>query len=386
MPEIYLDNSATTRPCPEAAAKALQMMTVNYGNPSSGHALGQAARAALAEARALTAEALGAAAAEITFTSGGTEANNLAVFGACSLAVSRGRGRKIVTTAVEHPSVTKAVRFWKRRGWQVAYIPAPGGRLDLAALEEAVDRQTALVTVMLVNNEIGALFPVREVRRLIGVRRASALLHTDAVQALGKIAFSPEELGVDLATVSAHKIHGLKGAGALYVRRGMQMHALHFGGGQECGLRPGTEALPAIAAFGAAARLASARLETAAAHMAALRDHCLRLLAARLPAARINSGRTGAPHIVNFSLPGIASAETVQYLSAKGIYVSDGAACRSNHPGKGPQVLESFGLSSAEMYSAIRVSFCAENTAAEVEALIAALVEFIGNNNKPKNP
>ncbi|MDR1603626.1 MAG: cysteine desulfurase [Gracilibacteraceae bacterium] len=376
MPEIYLDNSATTKPCPEAAAKALEIATVNYGNPSSAHAPGRAARAALDEARALVAGALGAAAPEITFTSGGTEANNLAVFGACSLAVARGRGRKIVTTAVEHPSVTKAVRFWKRRGWQVAYIPAPGGRLDLAALEEAIDQRTALVTLMLINNEIGSLFPVREARRFIEAVRAPALLHTDAVQAFGRIRFTPAELGVDLATVSAHKIHGLKGAGALYMRRGRQMHALHFGGGQENGLRPGTEALPAVAAFGEAARLASARLETAAAHMAALRDHCLRLLTARLPAAGINSGRTGAPHIVNFSLPGIPSAETVRYLSEKGIYVSDGAACKSNHPGKGPQVLESFGLSPEEMYSAIRVSFCAENTTGEVEALVGALEEF----------
>jgi cysteine desulfurase len=377
MPEIYLDNSATTKPYPEAVERAVEMMTARYGNPSSEHKSGRISRAALHEARCQVAGALGSEPAEITFTSGGTEANNLAVFGACSISAALGRGKKIVTTAVEHSSVTKAVRIWKRQGWQVVYIPAPGGRLDLAVLEKAVDRQTALVSIMLVNNETGCIFPVREARRIISAKSSPALMHVDAVQAFGKMRFTPADIGADLVTVSAHKIHGVKGAGALHVRLRTKMHALQFGGGQEGGLRPGTEATPAIAAFGEAARVTFAHMRTAIPHMTALRDHCLRLLAARLPAARINSAREGAPHIVNFSLPGVASAETVEYLSRKGIYVSDGAACKSNHPGKGPQVLESFGLSPAEAVSAVRVSFCEQNTLAEVETLIEVVAEFL---------
>jgi cysteine desulfurase len=317
------------------------------------------------------AAALGANPSEIFFTSGGTEADNLAVFGVCS--AREKPGMNIVTTAVEHAAVTKAVRIWRRHGYTVTYVPIKGGELDLDCLDNAVNEQTALVSVMLVNNEMGTIFPVRRVREIIDRKGSQALLHTDAVQAFGKIPFSPESLGADLISLSAHKIHGIKGSGALYVKKGTKLFALQFGGGQEQGLRPGTESTPLIAAFGTAARLASLSQTTTAAHLTTLRDYCLERLRT-LPQVVINSGN-GAPHIVNFSLPGSDSRDTVSYLSEHGLYVSDGAACKSNYGPHGPHVLQSYGLVEELMHSAIRVSFCADNTREEVDALLAVLTD-----------
>ena len=368
---IYFDNSATTKPWPEVAERAAWAITERYGNPSSSHLPGKQSRAELARSRQYVADLLGCQKNEIYFTSGGTESNNLAIFGGSS--AMRKYGGKIVTTAVEHASVTKALRILRLQDWQVVYIPSPKGVLDLEEFEKAVDKDTVFVSVMLVNNEIGCIFPVEEVSRIIKRKGSPALLHCDAVQAFGKIPFTPEGIGADLVSVSAHKIHGIKGAGALFARSGLKMHALQFGGGQERGLRPGTEGLPQLAAFGEAAKLTRERMASDAPKMAALRDYCHKALLEKIPEAEIFSTDKGAPHIVSFSLPGEDSDVVVRYLNSKNIFVSNGAACRSHYKNKNPQILESFGLRSEAIYSVIRVSFDANNTFEEIDVFVQTL-------------
>ena len=379
MSEIYLDNSATTRPYPQVTDKVIQMLTEKYGNPSSLHHLGVESKLEVQIARQSIADALGAAPDEIYFTSGGTESDNLAITGACS-ANSR-HGNRIVTTVAEHAAVTKTIRNLKRQGWAVEYIPAPGGRLDLAALKNAIDEQTVLVSVMMVNNETGCLFPINEVKRIMSQKSSPALLHCDAVQGFGKLPFRAAGIGADLISISAHKTHGVKGAGALYVKNGAKIYPIMFGGGQEKGLRSGTESSPLIAAFGEAARITFANLHKNILRMTELRDYCLEAITDQLPRAIINSNKQGAPHIVNFSLPGIHNEKIVHFLDGKGIYISSGAACKSNHT-RGPSVLESLGLSRALADSALRVSFSPMNTADDIDQLIKALVEYCSGNVK----
>ena len=370
MKEIYFDNSATTRPYPQVTDKVVQMLTETYGNPSSLHRLGKDCKLELENARRIIAESLAVTPEEIYFTAGGTEANNLAILGACR-AHSAG-GNHLVTTTAEHAAVTKPVRSLKRQGWSVDYVSADGGRLDMEALEKAITEETVLVSVMMVNNETGCIFPVREVKQIIKQKRSSALLHCDAVQGYGKLFFDAAGCGADLISVSAHKIHGVKGAGALYVKRGVAMEPIVFGGGQEGGLRSGTESSPLIAAFGEAVRIAFGGMPEAVKRMVKLRDYCLEAIAAEIPAAVLNSDKQGAPHIVNFSLPPVKSQVMVDYMSNKGIYLSGGAACKSNYA-RGPSVLESLGLSRQLAESALRVSFSAANTELEIERFITVL-------------
>ena len=370
-PYIYFDNSATTKPWPEVVERAAYVMTDCYGNPSSAHLLGRRSKEELRRSRRAVADLLGCQPKEVVFTSGGTEANNLAIFGGCS--IMKKHGKKIVTTTVEHASVTKALRMFKRDGWRVDYIPAPKGVLDINALENAIDEETVFVSVMLVNNEIGCIFPGEEIRKIIDRKKSPALFHCDAIQAVGKIHFSPASIGADLMSVSAHKIHGAKGAGALFVRDKLRMHALHFGGGQERYLRPGTEGVPMIAAFGEAALLTKERMDSDAAKMAALRDYCHKKLRREIDGVQLLSSGKGAPHIVSCYLPGEDSAKVVRYLNEHDIYVSNGAACKSHYAGKGPQVLESFGLRPEALYSVIRISFDAKNTFDEIDVFVQVL-------------
>ncbi len=377
MPEIYLDNCATTKPYPQVVDKVVHMLTVQYGNPSSLYRLGMESRAEIQKARQIVADAFEAAPEEIYFVSGGTEADNLAITGACL--ANADRGNRIVTTVAEHAAVTKTIRNLKRQGWVVEYIPAPGGTLDMEAMERAIDEQTVLVSAMMVNNETGCIFPVDEIRRVIQQKRSPALLHCDAVQGFGKRRFSAASTGADLISVSAHKIHGVQGAGALYVKSGTKLHPIVFGGGQERGLRPGTESAPLIAAFGEAVRITFANLEKDIAHITGLRAYCLDAILARLPGAVLNSDERGSHHIVNFSLPGLKNDTVLGFLDGKGICISGAAACKSNYS-RGPSVLESLGLSRTLAESALRVSFSPMNTKNDIDALINALVECCGDN------
>jgi cysteine desulfurase len=373
MPEIYLDNSATTKPYPEVTEKVVKMLTDIYGNPSSTHRLGQESKVKIENARQIVADSLECKSHEIYFTSGGTEANNLAIKGA-SLANAK-LENKIITTVAEHPSVTKTIRDLKKQGWNVTYVPAPNGELDIEALEQAIDEKTVLVSAMLVNNETGCIFPIHKIKEIIKRKKSPALLHCDAVQGYGKLNFTAASLGADLISISAHKIHGPKGVGALYVRDGIHMFSTIFGGGQERGLRSGTENTPFIAGFGEAVRINFANRENDVAHIKELRDYCIDSIREQIPIAVINSNKDGAPHIVNFSLPSYENSEVIEFLSNRDIFVSSAAACKGNRT-RGPSVLESLGLSRELADSALRISFSHLNTKSEINKLIKALVEY----------
>ena len=326
---IYLDNAATTRVCPEAARAALEAMTEGYGNPSSGYALGQAAAAALKEHRAAVAGRLGCAPEELVFTSCGTEGDNWAVRAAADY--GRRKGRHIITTAIEHAAVLEPVKALAAQGYEVTYLkPDRSGHVSPDALRAALRPDTVLVSMMLVNNELGTVLPVAQAARLVRRLGSSALIHCDGVQGFLKIPFTPAELGVDLLTVSGHKIHAPKGIGALYIRRGLKLPPLIRGGGQEEGLRSGTEATAQIAAFAAAVRAGAATREADIRYMAGLKAETLARLQEAVPGLKpIGSGT--APHILAVTLPGYKSEVIVRFLSDRGICLSSGSAC---HKGK----------------------------------------------------
>lgn len=300
-----------------------------YGNPSSQHAKGRAARALLDESRAVVAEAVGAFPDEIYFTSGGTEANNLAITGSCSAyARDHGRAGAVVTSALEHPSVTKTVRGLKRDGWTVFYLDARDGELDLSGLDRILDEvpDVVLATVMSVQSELGYRFPIEDVVRrcrAVGCARKTRgpLVHTDAVQAFGKLPLDVHELDADLLSFCAHKVGGPKGVGALYVRRGTRLFTTAFGGGQERGLRSGTEALPLIAGFAEAARIAHAEQAAAFERASTLRAHVVGALRHRYADVIVNSRDGGSPFIVNFSLPGTDNRAVLADLSDAGVFL-----------------------------------------------------------------
>ncbi|MCL6573198.1 MAG: cysteine desulfurase [Bacillus sp. (in: Bacteria)] len=378
MSEIYLDNCATTKPYPEVTRKVVQMLTEVYGNPSSLHRLGKDSKLELENARKIIADSLQTEPAEIYFTSGGTESDNLAIKGACL--ANANYGNRIVTTVAEHPAVMKTIRDLKRQGWDVTYISTPNGELDMEELEQAIDKQTVLVSAMLVNNETGCIFPINQIKQIIKKKQSPALLHCDAVQGYGKINFTAASLGADLISISAHKIHGPKGIGVLYVKNGLNMFSLNLGGGQELGLRSGTESTPLIAGFGESARITLSTMDKNILHMTELRDYCIDGLKDQLPIAVINSTKQGAPHIVNFSLPGLPNKKVVEFLDTKDIFISSAAACKGNHS-RGPSVLESLGLSRILAESALRISFSYLNTKNDIDALLKALIEYSGDNH-----
>lgn len=369
MREIYLDNSATTRVCPEAAEKALELMTQCYGNPSSLHALGFRAEQALSQARQAVAKLLSAQPEEITFTSGGTESNNLAIFGGAF--ARRHVGRRIVTTQIEHPSVLEPMAQLEKEGWEIVRLaPDAFGRISPQQIEEAITPDTALVSIMAVNNEIGSILPVEAAARVIRRNKYRTLLHVDAVQAFGKLSLTPGKTGIDLLTASAHKIHGPKGAGTLYIRKGVHIPARTFGGGQERNLRSGTEALPAWCAFGAAVKALPPLREEEASIRALWEDARQRLSA--IPGVVLQSPLEGLPYILNFSCGGVKAETMLHFLEERGIYVSSGSACAK---GKPSHVLEAMHLPRAQALSSIRVSFSRENCPEDVVALADAVQE-----------
>lgn len=363
----YLDNAATTAVCAEAAQAALEVMTALCGNPSSGHAMGQAAAARLREDRAALAGCLGCAPEEVYFTSCGTEGDNWAV----RAAVERGRrtGRHIVTTAIEHSAVLEPCKALAAQGYEITCLkPGRDGRVRIEDLEAALRPDTVLVSMMLVNNELGTLQPVQEAAQAIRRSGCPALLHTDAVQGFLKVPFTPAELGVDLLTVSGHKVRAPKGVGAQYIRRGLEPVPLLRGGGQERGLRPGTEPTAQIAAFAAACRAWKPEYP---ARISAVKQYALDCLAAVPGLEVVNAG--DAPHICAVSLPGFPSEMLVRDLSDMGVYVSSGSAC---HKGKPSHVFAALGLPKRVLTGVLRISFSPENTRADVDALCAGLLQI----------
>lgn len=368
LKEIYLDNSATTMVCREAAEKAVEIMTEKYGNPSSLHSKGFEAQKELESAREAAASLLGAEKDEIFFTSGGTESNNTAVFGAAE-ALAR-RGNRIVTTSVEHSSVLEAMQRLEAKGCEVIYIdPDSSGRISTEKLSAAIDKKTILVSIMMVNNETGAVHPIESVRRIIDRSGSPALFHVDAVQAFGKLPIRPKRLGIDLLSASSHKIHGPKGAGILFVRKGARIIPLHYGGEQERKIRPGTEPLPAICGMGAAIR-ALPDMNRELEYIRSLEERCRDSLS-KIENVHINSDRECLPYIINFSLKGIRSETMLHFIAQKGIYVSSGSACAK---GKKSHVLTAMGLPQSIADSALRVSFSRYNTPEDVDELIKELI------------
>lgn len=367
--EIYLDNSATTRVCDEAAQKALELMTKCYGNPSSLHTMGLRAEEAMTAARRSIAAMLGAEEKNITFSSGGTESNNLALFGAAY--ALRRRGNRIVTTAVEHHSVLHAAQQLEKEGFEVIYLqPDAAGNIPAKAIFDAVNSKTILVSMMAVNNETGVIFPVETAAAAIRRAKAPALLHVDAVQAFGKMPLRPGKMGVDLMSISGHKVHAPKGIGALYVKTGVRILPRTFGGGQEKDLRPGTESVPLIGAFGAAVdAMPPIAEETAAVQMLNRR---LREELAALPDVNIHSPENSLPYILNFSAGRVRAETMLHFLAQRGIYVSSGSACAK---AARSHVLSAMGLPATEIDSSLRVSFSRYNTEEDVAALVAALKE-----------
>lgn len=367
MEEHYLDNSATTQVLPSVAQKAMEMMVEEFGNPSSLHTKGFRARKLLEEARGLVADRLGAQPEEITFTSGGTESNNLALFGAAQ--ARRRLGNKIVTTAAEHDSVLNPCRALEKQGFEVVYLkPDATGRLPEDALMDAIDEKTILVSVMLVNNETGAIFPVQAAGRAIRRKKAPALLHVDAVQGFGKLPFTVKKLGVDLLTLSGHKIHGPKGIGALYVKKGVRILPQALGGGQERGMRSGTESVPLICALGEAVRQLP-QPEEALSQVGKL-NALLREKLEQLPGVVIHSPEDGLPYVLNFSAGRVRGETMLHFLAERGVYVSSGSACGKAKPS---HVLESMGLRKEQVESALRVSFSRFSTQEDVDALVEGL-------------
>ena len=363
----YLDNSATTKPCKEAVSAAEKAMTEAFGNPSSLHQYGFSALQMLEEARARVAKALSASANEIYFTPSGTVANNTAVFGA--VMQNHRRGNKIVTTAFEHPSVENCMRRLEEQGFEVVRLsPDASGNITAAQFEDAVDDKTILVSLMAVNNEVGSILPFDKIQNIIRRKNAPALLHVDAVQGFMKLPIAPKKCGVDLLSVSAHKIHGLKGAGALYLRNGLHLKPYVLGGGQEGGICSGTQAMPAIAAFGAAVRAAGDILKNQE-RVRALYDRLVNGLL-QIDGVRINSPENALPYIVNISVKGIPSQVSVNYLSSVGIYVSAGSACAKGH--RSP-VLTAMRLSASEIDTAVRLSLSRETTESEIDACLEAI-------------
>lgn len=369
MPQTYLDNSATTRVCREAADAVCRVMTEEFGNPSSLHTLGFRAEQEMTAARKAVARMIGVQPEQILFTSGGTEANNLAIFG--SVAAHAHDGRHIVTTGVEHPSVAGAIAQLEQQGYEVTrLIPDDSGFVDAPTIAAAVRSDTVLVAVMLVNNETGARFPLDEAVGAIRRIAPRAHIHCDAVQAAGKLPLYAERWGLDSMTVSAHKIHGPKGVGALYLRRGSRILPRTYGGKQEGSLRPGTEAVPLIAGFGAAVeRLPMPHQQMG--HYDGLRRHLLSRLEDN-PGIRFHIPKWGVPYIIHLSAPGYKSETMLHFLAQKEIYVSSGSACSKG--AKSP-VLTALGLPVEEIDSALRISLCMDNTIEDMDRFADGLLE-----------
>ena len=365
--EHYLDNSATTRVCPEAAEAALRAMTEIYGNPSSTHTVGREAKKLLDASRAQAAAALGCRSEELVFTSCGSESDNWAILRGAE--AMRRKGTHVISSLVEHDAVRKSLDALEEQGYTVTRLkPDASGAVPVSAVEAALREDTVLVSLMLVNNETGGVTDIAGVSRALKAAGSQALLHTDAVQAFLKLPFTAKSLGADLISVSGHKIHAPKGIGALYIRKGLRLKPFVVGGSQEDGRRAGTEAVPQIAAFGAAAQLATAHLAENTEHMAALKARTLNTLRETVP--ELKWIETGAPHILSISLPGWRSEVLMNFLEAQEIYVSRSSACKK---GARSHVLESIGMDARTIDGALRVGFCRYNTTEDVDALCAAL-------------
>lgn len=370
---VYLDNSATTKPCKEAVEAVNLMLTENYGNPSSLHNLGINAMKTVIKARESIANALSADKDEIFFTSGATEANNLAVFG--SAYAGKRKGNRIVTTAIEHESVMQSIDELEKEGFEIIRLmPDRKGNISAADLIQAINSKTILVSMMYINNEVGTVLPVDKIKKICIAKNAPAVIHIDCVQAFGKIPVKPKKLGADIVTITAHKIHGPKGCGAIYIKKGTNIISRTFGGEQEKKIRPGTEASPLIAGFGAAVD-AMPDLTKQSKKIKELNAYARKMLS-QIDGLIINNDESSSPYILNIYVPTFMRSQTIlQELSANyGIYVSNGSACAK---GKKSHVLTAMKLPDEIIDKSLRISFSRYNTKEDIDDLILALNELI---------
>jgi cysteine desulfurase len=372
---IYLDYNATSPALPEVAEAVGRTMREVHGNPSSVHSFGQQAKAALDQARTRVAMLLEANAAEIVFTSGGTEADNMAIRGAAEALEPAGR-RHLVTSGIEHEAVLTTVKALERRGWTTTVLPVePSGILAPAALAEAIRPDTALVSVMHANNEIGTIQPVAELAAV--ARRHGALFHTDAVQSVGKIAVSVRALGVDLLSLAGHKFGGPKGVGALWIRRGVRLVSQLTGGKQERSRRAGTENVPAIVGLGVAAEAAAARLAAGTESIRALRDRLETTILASVPGTDVNGDRTlRVPNTTNISFEGIEAESLLIALDLEGVAVSTGSACSSGSL-EPSHVLRAMGLPSSRARNSLRFSLGPDTTHEQIDFVVGVLPRLV---------
>lgn len=362
--EAYLDNSATTPLCKEAVEKINFTLTSCWGNPSSLHSNGIAASELLEESRGIIAGKLSCEPNEIIFTSGGTESNNIAVLGAAN-ALKR-RGSRIITTSVEHPSVDEPIKYLESQGFDVIRLRVnENGLIDERQLYAATNPSVVLISVMYVNNEVGTIQPVEFAKRAAVHAGANALIHCDAVQAFGKVQLKPYNMGVDLMSISSHKIHGPKGAGALFIKKGTRLAPHSLGGLQENKFRPGTEPLHDIAGFAAAAK-ALPDYHQSLEKATALRDYFVQNVSA-MENVKINSPANALPYITNISVLGIPSEVMLNYLAEMGIYVSSGSACSKGHKSR---VLTAMNLNDERINSALRISISRFTTKEEIDYLL----------------
>ncbi|HQL99680.1 MAG TPA: cysteine desulfurase family protein [Ruminococcus flavefaciens] len=367
---IYLDNAATTKPCDEAVRAAVAAMTDNFGNPSSLHRAGLDAQLAMDGARKIIADSIGAEENCIYFTSGATESNNLALRGA-SAAYGR-KAKRIVISAVEHASVEETAADLEKKGFEVTRVsPREDGRFYAADFVNACGEDVCLISMMYVNNETGYVLPVKETFAMVKRKYPHIITHTDCVQAYMKLPVKASALGADLISLSGHKVHGGKGVGALYIKKGVRVLPVVAGGKQEKGIRSGTESVPMICAFGAAVEKLSPTINERWERVSALRAYLLEKLSA-VDGISVNSPDDGSPYVVNISAEGKRSEIMLHFLESKGIYVSSGSACSK---GQQSGVLGQFGIMGKRADSALRISMSAETTEAELDGFVTALSE-----------
>lgn len=375
--EIYLDNSATTMVRPEVAKLMYEIMTKDYGNPSSMHIKGVQAERYLREAKEIFAGILKVSEKEIFFTSGGTEGDNMAIIGAAL--AGRRRGRHIITTVIEHPAVLESCAFLEKNGFEVTYLPVnAAGQVEPDTLKASLRDDTILASVMYVNNEIGAIEPVSELGRIIKEYNKDILFHVDAVQAFGKFRIHPYKENIDMLTMSSHKIHGPKGVGAIFIKDKTKIQPIALGGGQQKGMRSGTENVPGIAGMAMAAKELYDKFDEDVNRLYELKEYFVREITG-IEGATVNglTGRDSAPHVVSVSFGGITKSEVLLHaLEDKGIYISSGSACSSNKPSLS-STLKAIGVKNDLLYTTLRFSFSVFTTKEELEYTINAVKELL---------
>lgn len=392
--EIYLDNSATTRVYGEVANLVVKTMTEDYGNPSSMHHMGVVAENYTKQAAEQIAKTLKVNAKDILFTSGGTESDNTAIIGG---AMAKHRlGKHLITTAVEHPAVLNTMKYLEEQGFEVTYLGVgEDGRIDLAELESAIREDTILVSIMAVNNEIGARQPIEEAAQIIHKKNPDILFHVDAVQGYGKYRFNLKQAGIDMMSVSGHKIHGPKGVGFLYIRSGVRLVPISYGGGQQAGLRSGTLNVPGIAGLGLASEMIYKDFDEKSEKLYSLKKRLIKGLTEKLPDIRINglfaedknfselldaeldaAIKQTAPHIVSVSVKGVRAEVLLHALEDKEIYVSAGSACATNHPSVSA-TLKAVSLPKELLDSTVRLSMSEFTTEQEIDDTIEAFAQIV---------